>query len=127
MAKKKPKLGELIDQLWTNEQDQKQLTTALETLRKDAATLEVTIMNLLKESGIESAKGENGNVTLKKDTVPAVKDWDKFYAYIVKNKAFELLQKRVGLKAYRERLEEGEVIPGVEAFEKETLSCTTNK
>lgn len=60
------------------------------------------------------------------DTVVAqVVDWDKFYRYISKNKAFYLLQRRVADKAWREEVidqRKGRLIPGTEKFTKRRLN-----
>ena len=50
------------------------------------------------------------------DYVPAVKDWPAYYDYIVEHRAFELLQRRPGVEACRERWERGVAIPGCEKF-----------
>ena len=47
---------------------------------------------------------------------PHVKDWDKFYAYILKTKDFSLLERRPGKAACRERWDDNVVVPGVEQF-----------
>ena len=60
------------------------------------------------------------------DTVVAqVTDWDKFYRYVSKNKAFYLLQRRVADKAWREEVDDqrkGRLIPGTEKFVKRRLN-----
>ena len=56
--------------------------------------------------------------------VPNVTDWDQFYEYIMENNLPELLQKRILLSGYQELRNSGEVIPGVEDFEKEDVTFT---
>ena len=50
------------------------------------------------------------------DYVPAIKDWPKYYAYIKANDAWELLERRPGRLACKERWEQGEIIPGCDKF-----------
>jgi len=51
--------------------------------------------------------------------------WENFYAWVAKNKAFDLLQKRISDEALRERLANSKAkIPGVEPFNVVTISLT---
>ena len=61
--------------------------------------------------------------TIQKSVVAQVTDWEKFYRYVSRNKAFFLLHKRVSDPAYREILESrrGKDIPGTEPFTKVKL------
>tara|TARA_R110002167_G_scaffold42421_5_gene128746 strand:+ start:1187 stop:1570 length:384 start_codon:yes stop_codon:yes gene_type:complete len=84
------------------------------------------LINTLKAN--PELKGIVGNlckITLKDPTErPIVKDWDAFYQYIYNNKAWDLLQRRVGERAVIDRWLEGEVIPGIESIEVQNLSIT---
>lgn len=51
-------------------------------------------------------------------TYPQVTDWEAVHEYILENRALNLLQRRVTTSLWQELLEGGEVIPGIEAFEK---------
>lgn len=42
-----------------------------------------------------------------------VANWDKFYAYILKHKAFDLLQRRLNEGAYKDRADAKEWVPGI--------------
>lgn len=47
---------------------------------------------------------------------PTVKDWEKFYAYVLKTKDFSLLERRPGKAAIKERWEDNVQVPGVDKF-----------
>ena len=53
-----------------------------------------------------------------------VEDWDELYKYIYKHKAWELLQRRLGEEAAKERLNDGLVIPGVQKMKLKDLSLS---
>jgi len=72
----------------------------------------------------QGVTGKLGRVEIKKKDVPVVKDWTKFYAYIKKNSAFELLNKAVNAKSVNERWEQKKEVPGIEAFSKASVSLT---
>lgn len=50
------------------------------------------------------------------DYQPHVKDWPKFYEYILESKDFSLLERRPGRAAIKERWEDEKEVPGVEKF-----------
>jgi hypothetical protein len=50
------------------------------------------------------------------DYQPHVKDWEKFYAYVLETKDFSFLERRPGKAAIKERWEDGIDVPGVEKF-----------
>jgi hypothetical protein len=51
-----------------------------------------------------------------------VKDWDLVYDYIKTNDSFYLLQKRMSAAAFRELLNLGHEVPGVEIFKDRKLN-----
>lgn len=74
-----------------------------------------------ESSGVQ---GYLARVQVTDSAVPVVADWDKFYAYIRKAKAFELLNKAVNRKAVQERWDDKKQVPGVTAFHAKRVSCT---
>lgn len=80
--------------------------------RLEADVRKVGLAFLLKDRA-ESVKGKLGVLTIKRDPVPIVDDWDALYEHIRKTGEFELLERRVGVGAARERLDEAVEIPGV--------------
>jgi hypothetical protein len=51
--------------------------------------------------------------------------WDKFYAWVAKNRRFDLLQKRLSDVAVKELVEEGKKkVPGIEPFDYVDVSLT---
>lgn len=78
----------------------------------------------LPEKDATGITGKVARVQLNKKDVPAVKDWPKFYAFIKKNNAFEMLNRAVNAKSVAERWEAGKQVPGVEKFTTKTVSLT---
>lgn len=52
---------------------------------------------------------------------PHVQQWDKFYAYILQENDFSLLERRPSAKAIAERWDDKVVVPGVEKYPVYTL------
>ena len=75
-------------------------------------------------------KGDGGAIgrlykaTVNVEDVPTVKDWTQFYAYIVKTKRFDMIQKRLSTAAITELWEAGKKVPGVEKFRVLKVSLT---
>ncbi len=66
--------------------------------------------------------GLSANVSISETDVPTVKDWDLVYDYIKTNDSFYLLQKRMSAAAFRELLNLGHEVPGVEIFKDRKLN-----
>jgi len=63
-----------------------------------------------------------GGYTLKQTNVPSVVDWGKLDAYILRYKALDMLQRRVSSTAWRERMEAGKKVPGIDVYTKYSLT-----
>ncbi len=117
-------LGATIDLLWSLREERKSAEVIVNEIKEKEAAVEAHLMNNFDKSGLDGAKGKYGLATLKRSTVADVTDWPAFYAYIQKNKAWELLQKRPAITAIRERWDANKVIPGLEPKEVVQLSLT---
>jgi len=81
------------------------------------------IENLPKEQSSGLA-GQQARIQLKTKIMPQVEDWNKLYKHIQKTGEFELLQRRLGDGAIKERWEAKKDVPGVGHFNAITVSCT---
>ena len=129
MATKFPKtLGECIDAAYKFREErlakQKEYDEEIAFLKEREEEIEQHILHTFDKSDIEGAKGTLASASVTRMTVPTVKDWTEVFKWVAKKKAWDLLEKRMARVAYRDRLEAGEVIPGVEPFVKVSLSLT---
>jgi hypothetical protein len=102
---------------------------ALQRLAEYHQELETKISNFfidtLPRTDTTGISGVIARVQINIKPIPQVEDWDKLYAYVIKHKAFELLQRRLGEKAINERLEAGEgARMGVTVMQIKKVSCT---
>ena len=118
------KLGLCADLAYKLRAARLEVEEQVEEMRKKEAALKEHIFTLLAAQDLESATGEWATVSLSHLTVPKVTDWDKFYAYIQKEGAFDLLERRPAKGAYKERLEAKVAVPGVEPMEVTNLNIT---
>lgn len=115
-------IGACADMLYKMRERRLQQQKVVEAMEKDEQALKEHIIKTLPKSEASGVAGKTARVTVVSKEVPQVKDWPKFYAYVKKHDAFELLQRRLSKEAVEERLEEEKTIPGVEMFVTPTVS-----
>ena len=76
------------------------------------------IIDNLSKSKDGGAIGQRYKAVIVRDTIPRIIDDKKFYDYVKKHGAFDLLQRRLNDKAVRDRVEhnKGKPLPGLEDF-----------
>ena len=125
--KQSGKLGALIDRMYALEQ-QRAKYSKLETDTKRAINkIGDQLLHKFKHSELEGSLGKFGSATIKKTIVGTIKDWDKFITAVTKKKDWSLLERRISNTAYRERVEAGLAVPGVETFTKVSVKVTKRK
>ena len=129
MAKAFPKsMGACADLLHTMKTNRLAADKAAAELKaQETALINHIIENLDKQSTGASGKTHSVRVVTKQK--PQVKDWEAFYAYVAKTKAYDLFQRRLSEEAVFERLNapKSKGVPGVELFNAVTVSLTKVK
>lgn len=125
--KKAKTAGQRADFLY--KADEKRLAEGkkVEAMKKFVTKLEQWFIQELPDTDATGVAGKVARVQIKQKERPSVMDWDKFYDYIRKNRAFELLNRAVNTKAVKERWESGKQVPGVEKFAYKDVSVTKVK
>jgi hypothetical protein len=119
------KLGAVTDLLVATRDARLALAKQVEELQaRETALKDYIINNVPKDSA--GAKGAAYTAKPVTKTKPRVTDWDKFYEYVRRNKAFDLLQRRLGENAVAERWADKKVVPGVESFNYVDVSIIKN-
>jgi len=116
--------GDLINRVAKLKAQISDINADLTELKAEKEELESQIITRLSAVGLKRAGNGDYTVSITSNIVPSVKDWDAFYAYMKANDAYYMLERRPLATAYREALEmrKGEPIPGVEPFERISLS-----
>lgn len=117
-------LGASIDRLHALRDKKRKADAAAKKIEGEIKPLENEIMERMDAEQVGSSAGKLGSVKISEVVVPTVKDWDAFYTYIIRNKAFYLLERRPTSIAYREELKSrnDKPLPGVESFTRRTLT-----
>ena len=120
----KTKMGRLADDL----KQVRDLRLALSKLADAVKAEEQRIMdhlvdnvNLEVESGVV---GTDYKVTITREDIPIVEDWEKLYAHILKKKDFSLLNKALSRAAVKEIWDAEESVPGVGKHGTKKISLT---
>lgn len=104
--------------------DIKKAEAAVLELKRERAALESKLLKEFGKQEIHGCKGARGVGRIAEAEYPSIKDRRKFDKYVLKNRAFDLFQNRISSKAYFDRLEEGEEVPGVGIFKRISIRVT---
>ncbi len=115
--------GELVNAIWALREEIRAQTQVLEAMDVRKKSMEEELVKVMDSQKVEQVRGEKATATITPTIVAQVKDWTRFYSFIRKHDAFHLLERRPAHAAYRELMEKRKApVPGVESFEKRTLS-----
>lgn len=117
-------LGAAADMLYSTRERRLELSKQVDELSRQETLIKEYVINTLPKSNAKGVSGKFAHVKVDTKDVPQVKDWDKVYAYITKNKRFDLLQRRLNDKAVQDLLDDKKKIPGIETFTAVKVGCT---
>lgn len=106
-------MDDLLKDLNDSKQSLRELQAEEKTLKQSINELENRIILNLENQGVDRIGNDVCTVSIKKEIVPTVDDWDSVHQHIIDTGQFELLQKRMSATAYRELQQMGQEVPGV--------------
>lgn len=119
---KAPSTGAIIDQYWAAREEKRRLEDQVKEVGAKLTEIEEQLLERMDADGLEKATGSKASASITTSTVADVQDWDALWPYIAKNKLFHMVQRRISDPAYRELLEMGKKVPGVQPFTKRKLN-----
>lgn len=114
--------GTTVDKLVGLRDKKRDLEASVKSLEGQIEDLQSQLLEEMEAAGVDKFSGKLGTVSISTNVVANVEDWDLLYPYIAKNKLWHLLQRRVSDPAYRELLDAGKKVPGVQPFSKKRLN-----
>ncbi len=114
--------GTTVDKLVGLRNKKRDLEASVKSLEGQIEELQSQLLEEMEVAGVDKFSGKLGTVSISTNVVANVEDWDALYPYIAKNKLWHLLQRRVSDPAYRELLDAGKKVPGVQPFSKKRLN-----
>lgn len=115
-------LGQAVDELWTAREARLKAQHAVDRLEEGEKELRSKVEALLREAKLDGAKGKLANAHFRRLQVPQLVDEEKFLKWAQKPDNRDCLKVGVNNEAWRARLGEGDKVPGVDSFIKETLA-----
>jgi hypothetical protein len=115
---KKPKLpiGDLIDKLYAHDKIISEINAELKAAKDVRMRVETRLLKRLSIGKLKGARGKHAIAFIKKTRHVSMKERPKLLKYILKHKAFDLFTNAIASKAYFDRLDDGENIPGVAVY-----------
>ena len=118
------KLGACVDKAYTLRAERLEIEKQAEAIKTQEEAIKQHIIATFSKADIDGAKGKVASASVTRSVKASVKDWPTVQKWIEAHDAWDLMTKSINNKAYRDRLEAGEEIPGVERFDTVTLSLT---
>ena len=115
-------LGACIDLAYTVQQQYLAKKAEADAVAAKVKEIEEHIIDTFPKTGLQGGKGAVASATITTTVEPTAKDWDAIFGYVKKKGAFDLMYRRINGKAWRDRIEAGEKIPGIEEFNRIKLS-----
>jgi len=114
--------SDIIAQMSANRDEKRRIKEREKELNDKWRALEMELLTRLDEQGMLKASTTIGTASIVETVVPQVVDWDAVFEHIKETGDFYLLQKRPAAAAFRELHSSGQVIPGMEAYTKRSIS-----
>lgn len=115
-------IGLQIDALYKLKQELADHQAKEEAIKLKISEAEAKLMETMEAQGVDKSTGKTATVSISETLTGNVTDWDTFGAYVIKNKALHLLQRRISDPAIRELFSLKGSVPGVEPFTKKRLN-----
>lgn len=103
-------------------EEKRALEKMAKSLGADFDALKEVIYAKLEEQGVDRTSVDGISLSKSDTQQPTVTDWDAVYAYIKENDLFALLQRRVTATLWKEILDSGEQVPGIDSFWKKDVN-----
>lgn len=126
MATKRPMtIGALADALYAKREEKRALEAKIKDIDEELKGLTEAAMAAMDAQGTTKGDGKKASLSISSQVVANVLDWDAVWPWVAKTKSFYMIQKRINDGSYRELLEMGKSVPGVQPFTKRNLSVRT--
>jgi len=120
----KTKLGALADELHDVREVRLALGKIADAVKAHEDAITSHIIDTVDADVSGGVVGKRYKALVRRESIPVVEDWDKFYGFVKKTNGFDLLNKALNRAAFKERQEHGVAVAGVGSFEAKKLSVT---
>ena len=120
-------VGILIDRLYQQDLAIRKVEKALRDEKAKREEIQNSLLDSMNANKLHGARGRLATAFVSEQKHPKIVSYQKFWGYVVKHQAYDLLQKRVASTAYYDRRENGERVPGVKTFRQTKISVRKAK
>lgn len=126
MKVKDANVGELIDARFNLREKRKEVEVKVKEIKKKEAYLDELISLKLKDQGLKRGEGKLATAKVTTKSHPTIKDYDALTKFALRRKDFTIFQRRLNEGRIEELKNElpKHKVPGIEFFDKTTLSIT---
>lgn len=125
MAHKIPKtLGGCADRLYQLRAERQVLTRKARVIEDEEKAIKAHLIDTLPKSQAEGVVGKSARAQVVTRVIAQVRDWDKFYRYVLRTKDFSLMARKPNEAAIKERWENKQKVPGASPFQAVKVSVT---
>jgi hypothetical protein len=118
-------MGACADLLYKTREERLKLDKAAAAMKAEEERIKNHIIDTLDKNSTGAAgKTHRVQVITKTKLRVNTEKWNDFYAWVAKNKAFDMLRRQINEEATAARIEAGKKVPGVETFNAVTVSLT---
>lgn len=116
--------GEIIDALYALRAQRIDKQHEVDSLAAEEQRIKDFLISSMESAGLTRMAGRGASASISPKTVGRVVDWDAFTQHIAETGGFDLVERRVSSLAYRERLDAGQSVPGVEPVVVKNVNLT---
>jgi hypothetical protein len=121
-----PAVGLLIDELHAKREAIRKLTKQIDKLKAERDEFELRLLETMDAQVVTMSRSDKAVASISEIVKPVVENWDEFYTWIHRNKAYYMLERRPAAAAYRELMETRKrPLPGVSQFVQRSILLRT--
>jgi len=118
------KLNDKIDEMFNLREKKRLLEAEIKEISADLAACKLDLINRCAEVGTVTARGTLASIVVTETLVPRIDDWGLISDWVMANDGVYLLHRRVSSGAWKELLDAGIQVPGIDPFNKVDISLT---
>ncbi len=116
------KIDDKIDEMFALRETKRGLDAQSKAIGKKIDECQEWLLTRYKEVGTTTSRGQFASATVTEAVVPNIVDWGAVSEWIMENDGVYLVHRRVSAGPWKELLDAGTKIPGIEAYTKTTIS-----
>lgn len=118
------KLDQLADHWYSLVETKRELEAQIKAITEQINEAKAKLDTQMEAAGTDIARGKLARVVRTEQLVPRIVDWGAVSEWVMENDGVYLLHRRVSSGPWKELLDAGEEVPGIEPYRKKDISLT---